>query len=306
MESSADFLVSYEYLQNRQTISNLQFARFDGQCSIKESISCLVALQTRTTLCEIKGGVMAHLRECLELEPRNTTTILCGYTDHIQSIRSEDSGWGCGWRNIQMLSSHLLMQRQETREVLFGGAGFVPDIPSLQRWLEIAWEKGFDAVGSDHFANKIYGLKRWIGTTECAALFRSFGLRARIVDFGPKELEPYYISLPGSSLGEEVKRIHNGGQRKAIQVCGPMDRYMTERNHDDDINHASSSCREKPSCSTSHTGDSRGRVTNDNLGNKFSRKSKGHQVLMDWIWNYFHDNNFTQTGNHRVIVSDKT
>lgn len=203
-----------------------------------------------------------------------------------------------------MLSSHLLMQRQETQEVLFGGSGFVPDIPSLQRWLEIAWEKGFDAVGSDHFANKIYGLKRWIGTTECAALFRSFGLRARIVDFGPKELEPYYISLPGSSLGEEVKRIHIGGQRKAIQVCGPMDRYMTERNHD--INHASSICREKSSCSTSHRGDSRGRVTNDNLGHKFSRKSKGHQVLMDWIWNYFHDNNFTQTGNHRVIVSDKT
>lgn len=169
---------------------------------------------------------MALLRECLELEPRNTTTILCGYTDHIQSIRSEDSGWGCGWRNIQMLSSHLLMQRKETREVLFGGAGFVPDIPSLQRWLEIAWEKGFDAVGSDHFANKIFGLKRWIGTTECAALFRSFGLRARIVDFGPKELEPYYISLPGSSLGEEVKRMHNGGKRKEIQVCGPMDRYM--------------------------------------------------------------------------------
>ncbi|KAK9914633.1 hypothetical protein M0R45_038402 [Rubus argutus] len=97
---------------------------------------------------------MALLRECLELEPRNTTTILCGYTDHIQSIRSEDSGWGCGRRDIQMLSSHFLMHRQETREVLFGGAGFVPDIPSLQRWLEIAWEKGFDAVGSDHFANK--------------------------------------------------------------------------------------------------------------------------------------------------------
>ena len=143
-----------------------------------------------------------------------------------------------------------------------------------------------------------------IVTIECADLFRSFWLRSLIVDFGPKELEPYYISLPGSSLGEEVKRIHNGGKRKEIQVCGPMDRYMPERNHD--INQASSSCREKSSCSTSHTGDSWGRVTNDNSGNKFSRKSKGHQVLMDWIWNYFHDNNFTQTGNHRVIISDKT
>ncbi|XP_061996119.1 uncharacterized protein LOC133714082 [Rosa rugosa] len=289
---------------NNQTIRDLPLARFHGQCSMEESISCLAALQTRTTFHEIEGGVMALLRECLELEPRDTTTFLCGYTDHIQSIRSEDSGWGCGWRNIQMLSSHLLMQRQETREVLFGGAGFVPDIPSLQRWLEIAWEKGFDAAGSDQFANKIYGLKRWIGTTECAAIFRSFGLRARIVDFGPKELEPYYPSLPGSRLGEEVKRIHNGGKRKAIQVCGPMDRYLPERSHD--INQASSSCREKSSCSTSHIGDSWGRKSNYNSGNKFSKKSKGHQVLMDWIWNYFNDGNVTKTGNHRVIVSDKT
>ena len=291
-------------MQNNQTTRELPFARCDGQCSMEESVSCLVALQTRTTFHEIEGGVMALLRECLELEPRNTTTILCGYTDHVQSIRSKDSGRGCGWRNIQMLSSHLLMQRQETRDVLFGGAGFVPDIPSLQRWLELAWGKGFDVAGSDHFNNKIYGLRRWIGTSECAALFRSFGLRARIVDFGPKELEPYYLSLPGSSLGDEVKRIHNGGKRKAIQVRGPMDRYLPGRSHD--INQASPSCHEKSSCSTSQKGDSWGRKSHYNSGNKFFRKSKGHQVLMDWIWNYFNDGNVTRTGNHRVIVSDKT
>ncbi|XP_004309112.1 PREDICTED: zinc finger with UFM1-specific peptidase domain protein-like [Fragaria vesca subsp. vesca] len=292
-------------LLNNQTIRDLPFVRSDGQCGMEEGISSLVALQTRTTFYEIEGGVTALLRGCLELEPRNTTTILCGYTDHIQSIRSEDSGWGCGWRNIQMLSSHLLMQRQETRDVLFGGAGFVPDIPSLQRWLEIAWGKGFDVAGSDHFNNKIYGLRRWIGTTECAALFRSFGLRARIVDFGPKELEPYYLSLPGSSLGDEVKRIHNGGKRKAIQVRGPMDRYLPGRSHD--INQASSSCCEKSSCSTSQKGgDSWGRKCDYNSENKFSRKSKGHQVLMDWIWNYFNDGNVSRNGNHRVIISNKT
>ena len=30
-----------------------------------------------------------------------------GDVDHFQTERS-DSGWGCGWRNIQMVCSHLL------------------------------------------------------------------------------------------------------------------------------------------------------------------------------------------------------
>ena len=36
-----------------------------------------------------------------------------GHVDHYQATNS-DSGWGCGWRNIQMLSSHLV-QRDEVR-----------------------------------------------------------------------------------------------------------------------------------------------------------------------------------------------
>lgn len=272
---------------------------------MEEKVSSLIALQTRTTFYEIEHGLMALLRDCLESERGNTTSIVSGYIDHFQSIPSEDVGWDCGWRNIQMLSSHLLMQRHKAREVLFGGSGFVPDIPSLQRWLEIAWEKGFDELGSDHFANNIYGSKKWIGTTECAALFRSFGLRARIVDFGPKELESFYPLLPGSSLGKEVKRIHNGGKRKAIQVCGPMDRYLLARNHD--VSQASSSGDEKSGCSSIPLGgDSLGSISNENLGNKFTRNSKGHQVLIDWIWNYFSDKKFTKSGNCQVVVSDKT
>ncbi|KAH0978629.1 hypothetical protein GBA52_005806 [Prunus armeniaca] len=233
---------------NSQAISDLPISRCDAQISMEEKVSCLIALQTRTTFYEIEHGLMALMKDCLESERGNTTSIVSGYIDHFQSIPSEDVGWGCGWRNIQMLSSHLLMQRHEAREVLFGGSGFVPDIPSLQRWLEIAWEKGFDELGSDHFANNIYGSKKWIGTTECAALFRSFGLRARVVDFGPKELESFYPLLPGSSLGKEVKRIHNGGKRKAIQVCGPMDGYLLARNHD--VSQASSSGDEKSGCSS--------------------------------------------------------
>lgn len=99
---------------------------------------------------------------------------MSGYINHYQSIKSEDSGWGCGWCNIQMLSSHLLMQGQEARDVLFGGSEFVPDILSLPRWLEIAWKRDFDSLGSEAFAHKIYGSNKWIGTTECATQFSFF------------------------------------------------------------------------------------------------------------------------------------
>ncbi|KAL2540329.1 Peptidase C78 [Abeliophyllum distichum] len=187
-----------------------------------------------------------------------------------KSVESEDVGWGCGWRNIQMLSSHLLKQRQEAREVLYGGSGFVPDIAALQRWLELAWERGFDTLGSNDFDQKIYGRRNWIGTTECAALFRSFALRARIVDFCGKDV----------SLGKTV------GKRKVMQVYGPMDKFLLKG--DSKIPGAVSS------------GDGSCKHSNIPFGN-----IEGHQVLIDWVWNYFSGNNSIQTGNQRVVLSGK-
>ncbi|XP_024961754.1 zinc finger with UFM1-specific peptidase domain protein [Cynara cardunculus var. scolymus] len=160
-------------------------------------------------------GFISLLKNSLECDAASgkSTSILSGYVDHFQTLEFEDVGWGCGWRNIQMLSSHLLVQRQEAREVLFGGAGFVPDIPLLQTWLETAWEKGFDVAGSNDFDRKIYGKPSWIGTTECAALFRSFGLRARIVDFSSSTRDY------GSSVAK---------RKKPTQVIGPMDKFLNK------------------------------------------------------------------------------
>lgn len=116
-----------------------------------------------------------------------------------------------------MLISHLLMQRQEAKEVLFGDSRFVPDIASLQRWLEIAWERDFDALGYDHFNQNIYGSRKWIGTTESAALFRSFGLRARIVDFGSKgnrNLSNYWDRW----IGKDYTNLHEDMTLKCLSA----------------------------------------------------------------------------------------
>lgn len=66
---------------------------------------------------------------------------------------------------------------------LFGGVSFVPDVAALQAWLEIAWEAGFDPEGAEQLQCKVLGTRKWIGTTEVAALLRYSGLKAKIIDF---------------------------------------------------------------------------------------------------------------------------
>ncbi|AED93349.1 unnamed protein product [Arabidopsis thaliana] len=231
-----------------------------SSASSSNNVASLVQLQTKSQFYSVgHGGLICLLRNCLESELKLkskplecSTSLLSGFVDHFQSSK-EDKGWGCGWKNIQMQCSHLLSHREEAKRVLFGGSNFVPDIPSLQRWLELAWNKGFDVSGALHFDNRICGSKRWIGTTECAALLRSFGLKARIVDFAPEKSKSMYLSVPGSAIAPKVKSY------------GPMDRYMVKKG-----------------------GSGKGKAVDSHSSNS-SRISKG-AVLMEWVWNYFSDN----------------
>jgi len=274
----------------------------DVVSKMDENISCLVDWQRRGEFHKVERGLMALLRDCLESEAENSRSILTCYVDHFQSLEFQDVGWGCGWRNIQMLSSHLMTQRPEAKETMFGLSGFVPDIPSLQRWLEIAWERGFDAAGADQFNHAVYGSKKWIGATECAALLRSFGLRARVVDFGPKESEKLYLSVPGSSVVKEPVKSNDGRKRKAPNTYGPMDRYVSR-------GVAQTSCsQDAKSCpSLVRIGDT---VDKESSGNRelysTEKLNEGHQVLMDFVWNYFSHKNTVQFDHKHVHISEKT
>ncbi|KAL2317552.1 hypothetical protein Fmac_031428 [Flemingia macrophylla] len=277
--------------------------RDNGVWKMDENISCLVDLQRRGEFHKVDRGLMELMRNCLESEAENSRSILSGYVDHFQSLEFEDVGWGCGWRNIQMLSSHLLAQRPEAREAMFGGSGFVPDILSLQRWLEIAWERGFDAPGSDQFNHAIYGSKKWIGATECAALLRSFGLRVRVVDFGPKESEALYLSVHGSSVGaKELVTTSGGRKRKAPNTYGPMDRYVSrgvaQAGRSQDAKSCSSLIRIRDTMDKESSGNT--------VVTSTAKRNEGHQVLMDFVWNYFSHKGTVQFGHKRVLISEKT
>jgi len=95
-----------------------------------------------------------------------------------------DSGWGCGYRNLQMLISSLLKHPLYCERIAEKiGKDAMPSIPMLQTLIERAWTDGFDRAGCSQLGGKLKHTKKWIGTTEVAALLRWMSIRARIVDF---------------------------------------------------------------------------------------------------------------------------
>lgn len=137
---------------------------------------------------QVSEGLIEKVGACLctdlTEEQEECMTFLCAPGVCHYSSTSADSGFGCGWRNLQMQISHLLNTRQCMRDILFNGAGYVPNIASLQAWLECAWLQGFDCEGAEQLGHTVQGTRTWIGTTEVAALLHQFGVITKIVDFG--------------------------------------------------------------------------------------------------------------------------
>jgi len=108
---------------------------------------------------------------------------LCGDLAHFAADYS-DKGWGCGYRNAQMLLSSLLSNTtyqqliQDKIEI-----SSVPSVPKIQSCIESAWKEGFDASGCEQLGGKLSNSKKWIGATEVTSLLRWMNIRARIVDF---------------------------------------------------------------------------------------------------------------------------
>lgn len=107
-----------------------------------------------------------------------------------------DAGWGCGYRNIQMLCGHLLSRRAKGCETspyaacLFGGAGHVVTVKGVQAFIETAWHNGYDHQGAEQLGYALAGTEKWIGTTEAISVLRSMGVRAKFVQFKARSTKP--------------------------------------------------------------------------------------------------------------------
>ncbi|ELW48818.1 Zinc finger with UFM1-specific peptidase domain protein [Tupaia chinensis] len=99
--------------------------------------------------------------------------------DHYHSSLG-DKGWGCGYRNFQMLLSSLL-QNDVYDDCLRGMS--IPCIPKIQSMIEDAWKEGFDPQGACQLNNRLQGTKAWIGACEVYTLLTSLRVKCRIVDF---------------------------------------------------------------------------------------------------------------------------
>ncbi|KAF5919992.1 hypothetical protein HPG69_014358 [Diceros bicornis minor] len=104
---------------------------------------------------------------------------LSAVVDHFHSSFG-DKGWGCGYRNFQMLLSSLL-QNDAYDDCLKGMS--VPCIPKIQSMIEDAWKEGFDPQGASQLNNRLQGTKAWIGACEVYTLLTS--LRVKYVPKNP-------------------------------------------------------------------------------------------------------------------------
>ena len=117
-------------------------------------------------------------------------THLASRTDHFAATFG-DKGWGCGFRNLQMLLSCLLntTQFRETVAMRLAGnknlVGMVgmPSIPRLQKVIEDAWRAGFDRAGCEQLGGRLVNTRKWIGATEVATFLSFCNIDTEIMDF---------------------------------------------------------------------------------------------------------------------------
>lgn len=235
--------------------------------------------------------LVSMIARCVENQQGGgITAAVAGSTDHYQS-EPTDAGWGCGYRNIQMLVSNLLSRNQMLKDALFDGCGFVPDIPSLQALVEAAWAKGWDTAGKDQLGGRLRGMRTWIGTTECAALLRCFGLQAKIVDFeggrGHVLLREAEAQGDIRARGEDDEgaacdasgndEVHPGVQCDGCDqypITGPC--YTSKVMQDYDL---CSRCRRQPQAE-------RAAPYSRRQGRKRGHEDNG-PALVKWVWKHF-------------------
>jgi hypothetical protein len=202
-----------------------------------------------------------------------------------------DQGFGCGWRNLQVQVSHLLSTYPQSSP-LCGGVGWVPDISSLQAWLECAWEEGFDPPGAEQLEHSVQGSRKWIGTTEVAVVLRYFGMNALIVDFTDKS--KYTIGgggkkgVAGQQNGSNTEEVHLNVECDSCgtkPIVGPRYKSMVLPDYD--------LCAK---CHQNQGGDGgpvapfqrmMATAMRNTGGGIYDYGNGSKQQLLRWIWNYF-------------------
>ncbi|XP_065590614.1 zinc finger-containing ubiquitin peptidase 1 isoform X2 [Cyrtonyx montezumae] len=138
------------------------------------------------------SGIIEVLCKYYQHENKDVRRVwLSAGVDHFHSSLG-DKGWGCGYRNFQMLLSSLL--RNSLYNDCLRDTALIPSIPKIQSMIEDAWKEGFDPHGASHFNSRLHGSKAWIGACEIYSLLTSLRIKCQIIDFhkptGPMGTHP--------------------------------------------------------------------------------------------------------------------
>ncbi|KAJ2945429.1 hypothetical protein O0L34_g241 [Tuta absoluta] len=169
--------------------NSLKRAVYSGALSVagyyERSVGLRRAIASgKDTGCSRTDGILERI---IQLNSQNASvvkTYLCSAVDHYASTYG-DRGWGCGYRNMQMVLSSLMRHPQYSSLLGFerDGSGCVPSIPRLQLMVEKAWQMGFDTQGSEQLGCKLHNTRKWIGACEVVTVLSSLRIRCQLIDF---------------------------------------------------------------------------------------------------------------------------
>lgn len=171
-----------------QSAVAMQRAVYAGEMSVADYYCRQVGLRAAESNGVDDGSsctksVAARVGSLSAASPGVTKSFVCSSIDHYASSYG-DKGWGCGYRNIQMMLSSLF-QNPNYSEMLRAaiGSNSMPSISRLQKMVESAWTQGFDVQGKEQLGCKLHNTRKWIGTTEIVTLFSWMRIECQLVDF---------------------------------------------------------------------------------------------------------------------------
>ncbi|RUS86366.1 hypothetical protein EGW08_005884 [Elysia chlorotica] len=175
-------------------------------------------------------GVIEQLGRLYRQQARPGQQVyLCSPTSHFSGSHG-DKGWGCGYRNFQMMLSCLAHQSQYADKIFKNGRPLIPSVPKVQQMIESAWGKGFDPDGCRQLRGCLVNTQKWIGATEIVATLASLGVRCRLADFHapsapdgthPRLLEwvtDYFTSRQPQQFTPPLYLQHQGHSRTIVGV----------------------------------------------------------------------------------------
>lgn len=117
------------------------------------------------------------------LKDKPISAVLCHSSTKHCTVEYSDKGFGCGYRNCQMIFSSLLAKPNYRIHLKRQGIDSVPSVKHIQEMIESAWLMGFDTMGAQQLDNKLINTRKWIGATEIMALLSSMGIPTTLYDF---------------------------------------------------------------------------------------------------------------------------